>query len=120
MRTKPTYKQKLFAQKYIKNKGNATQSYKDAYNTENYRNENAIRVNANKVLTNPIVEREINKLLPKDEEESNIIKDAYSTARANKISWSELHTYLETSLKLKGYLKDKQDTNTNIAIVIEK
>lgn len=118
MINKTKLRTKKFAQKYIETNGNATQSYKAISPAITPL---TARVEGHRYLTKPNTQREIAKLLPKDEEETNIIKDAYSTARANKISWSELHTYLETSLKLKGYLKDKQDTsNTNIAIIIKK
>lgn len=111
------YRTKKFAKTFIETNGNATQSYKAiSPNTTDL----SARVNAHRMLTRDNTQQEIRKLLPKDDDETNIIKDAYSTARADKISWSELHTYLETSLKLKGYLKDKEQGNTNIAIVIEK
>ena len=64
---------------------------------------------------NPIAE-----LLRTDEYHAKVINKALAAMPRKKISWIDLHRFLELSLKLKGYLDEKQKTQTNIALVIQK
>lgn len=59
-RTKPTYKQKLFAQKYIEYKGNGTKAALAVYNTSTVQ---TAQVMASENLLKPIVINEIQKLM---------------------------------------------------------
>ena len=118
MITKRKYRAKKFAKAFIETNGNATQSYKVI--SPLVSNPVASEL-GHRQLRKVETQREITKLLPKDNEDTAIIKQAYATYKKKEISWSELHAYLETSLKLKGYLKDKQESGTsNIAIIINK
>ena len=115
--TPDKYKTKEFARNFIEEKGNATQAY-----LETYPKCKAIsaRELGSRKLAKDDTQREIVKLLPKDDVEANIIKTALSAhPKEKEISWSDKHQYLATSLKLKGYLNDKdKQGNTNIAIII--
>lgn len=119
---KITLKEQVRASKYanvfVKTGGNATQAYK-AINPK-VKNTTA-KTEGWQQLAKPCIKKAIQELLPKDEVESGVIKKALSQKTPETIKWSEKHQYLETSLKLKGYLdnKDKQG-NTNIAIIIGK
>ena len=115
MITKEQVRAKKFARAYIETGGNATQAYKEINPQVKYSTAN---VEGFKQLVKPSVQREITELLPSNEVESGVIKEALSTRTPTQIKWSEKHAYLETSLKLKGLLKDKQPGNTNIAIVL--
>jgi len=109
----PTYRENIFAHKYIEYKGNATKAYADAYTPEH------ANTNAYLVLNRDRVKKKITELLPTDEKDAQIIQDAMNAQRNEKISWNDLHAYLETSLKLKGLLH--QDKNTNqVAIIINE
>lgn len=113
---KADIKAKLFAQEYIKDR-NGTRSYKAI--TKKKMTEGTARVEACKLLTKPNVQREIRNLLPNDEVETGIIKQVLTeTKKPDEVSWSEVHRYLETSLKLKGYLSGEDKQQTNIAVVI--
>ncbi|TSC76703.1 MAG: hypothetical protein G01um101429_1148 [Parcubacteria group bacterium Gr01-1014_29] len=115
---KPTYKQRAFARAYVKNKGNGTQAAVEAYNPRNRDTAHAI---ASENLRKPAVMREIERLLPGDEVEARLIHRAFSAKLPDDIRWSELHGYIETSLKLKGLLQNKPGNEAvNVALVIRK
>ena len=61
-RTKPTMKQKLFAQEYVRNKGNKTQAVLAVYDTKSKRNAHSI---ADDLMVKPVVQEEIKKQLNK-------------------------------------------------------
>ena len=60
MRKKPTFKQKTFAQSYVKNKGNGTKAALEAYNPNNKVTAQSI---ATENLSKPLVRQEINRVL---------------------------------------------------------
>lgn len=60
MRKRPTLKQRLFVQEYVKNGGNGVQA---AAKTSNGKNYNTLKTYAKKSLRSPIVQEEIEKLL---------------------------------------------------------
>ena len=60
MRNKPTFKQKRFAEEFVKLNGNATQAALRTYNPKNYNSANAIAVEN---LQKPLVQEEIRDVL---------------------------------------------------------
>lgn len=81
----------------------------------------AYSTNPKQIVATKKFQQAIQKYLPKDKQDVAVIESAYKAKRKEEISWSELHGYLETSLKLKGYLdKDKGDNRTQVAIVVER
>lgn len=60
MRSKLSFKQKRFAQEYVKKNGNATQAALATYDTNNYSSANAI---ARETLQKPLVQEEIKDIL---------------------------------------------------------
>lgn len=104
-----------YAEAFIKTGGNATRAYKAINPAVSLRTANE---EGTKCLKKPEYQNKIIELLPKEQEEADVIIKAFRTKSPNIIKWSEKHQYLETSLKLKGLLKDKDSgSNTNIAIV---
>lgn len=111
-----TLKQRAFVNKTIETL-NPTEAAMQVYQPKNRL---TARVMASENLTNPNIRAVIDSALPSDEIENNIIHKALSTKTPKEIKWNELHSYLETSLKLKGRLKEKMDNKTQVAIIIEK
>lgn len=107
---------KKFAKTFVETGGNATQAMLSVNPSLTYKSAN---VEGCKELRKPSTQQEIINLLPDNSEEAMIIKQAYETNRSPIIKWGDLHKYMETSLKIKGILDNKQDKgNTNIAIVL--
>ena len=78
------------------------------------------RAEAPGILALPSVQRGIQELLPSVEEELGIIQEALGAEKPKKIDWKDTHKFVETRLKLRGLLKEKQQSSTNIAVIIEK
>lgn len=109
-------KDKLFAAETLKTNGNITKAYQEIYPKATY---HSARVLSSRKLAKVSTQKAIQKLLTKDNVEASVIKQALSKKSPDTIKWSEKHQYLETSLKLKGYLDNKdKGNNTNIAIII--
>lgn len=100
--------ERQFPLEYIANGLNGTRAYKAIKVNAT---EQTARVEASRLLAKPNIQKTILELLPSDEVESRVIKQALSTKPRKEMSWGEKHRYLETSLKLKGYLKDNSNTN---------
>lgn len=67
-------KQELFCQKYIENKGNASEAYRQVYSTKNM-SENAIGVEAKRLKDNPKISLRIADLKGEHRERHNIAID---------------------------------------------
>jgi len=108
--------ERVFAQEYVKNGMNGTKAYKAI--RPHVTNESA-RSTAPTLLAKASVQKGILELLPSDDVEAGVIREALSAGRKDKsIEWRDIHKFLETSLKLKGYLQDKQQKSSlNIAII---
>ena len=51
----------------------------------------------------------------------DVIKQAYNSKKPLTIDFKTLHKYMETSLKLKGYLLDnKSQTQVNVGLVVQR
>ena len=114
--------QKKFPAEYIKQGLNGAKAYQALKNTPDKKVSTAVAsVSANRLLNKANVQRDIIALLPDDIVESGLIKQALSQSSALKdITYKDAHKYLETSLKLKGYLNNKEQTgNVNVAFVIK-
>lgn len=73
------------------------------------------------LLEKALVQTEIKALLPSDEEVAGLIKAALSAPVEGEISWGEKHKYMETSLKLKGHLRNEPNqTQINVGMVIKE
>lgn len=96
-----TGKQELFTQEYIKNGGNATAAYKVAYNCSNWQ-ENAINVQAVKMLKNP-------KIVLRLEEHQKKIEDKFEITVEGL--QKELKSLLEYGMQ-EEELKDKDGNLT--------
>ena len=61
------------------------------------------------------------ELLPSDEKITNILKEAHDAPTPANISWKDKHRYVETVLHMKGYVKQKDETKSqvNVGIFIE-
>jgi len=122
MRTKPTYKQKLFVQEYIKNKGNGTQSALKVYNTTD---DNTARMIASDNLTKPIVQQELKTLLQRKELQldrfTNKLSDIVGSEPSKGYSGSDIVEAVKTGLKLHGVLQDRKTvTSYNLNADLEK
>ena len=122
MRTKPTYKQKLFVQEYIKNKGNGTQSALKVYNTTD---DNTARMIASDNLTKPIVQQELKTLLQRKELQldrfTNKLSDIVCSEPPKGYSGADIVEAVKTGLKLHGVLQDRKTvTSYNLNADLEK
>ena len=122
MRTKPTYKQKLFVQEYIKNKGNGTQSALKVYNTTD---DNTARMIASDNLTKPIVQQELKTLLQRKELQldrfTNKLSDIVGSEPPKGYSGADIVEAVKTGLKLHGVLQDRKTvTSYNLNADLEK
>lgn len=109
--------QEGFPAQYIKEGLNGTRAYKALKPSVKL---STARAEAPGILALPSVQKAISELLPSVEEELGIISKALSTPKPNKIDWKDTHKFVETRLKLRGLLKDKAQSTSNIAIIIEK
>lgn len=116
-KTKEILKKK-FAHEFIENGLNATQAYKTV---KKIKDTKVARTLGSRLLADVDVQRTIKELLPSDDVEASIIKEAMSAQRESSISWKDLRGYTELSLKLKGHLNnDNNKPSVNVGIVIQK
>ena len=107
-----------FAVAYVKNGLNGTKAYREL--KPNVSKDTA-RAEAPAILALPSVQERIRALLPSEEIEASVIRQALTGDIERTINWTERHKYLETSLKLKGLLNiTAQTASTNIGIIIER
>ena len=117
-RTSAELLRESFPVAYVRNGLNSTKAYQEL--KPNVTRESA-RALAPAILADVSVQDRIRKLLPSEEVESKVIRDALTGDIAREINWTERHKYLETSLKLKGLLNNNQDkSNVNVGIIIER
>lgn len=110
--------EKEYAKQFIANGMNSTQAYIAVKKTKNIK---SARVQATRMLAKPSVQQHIRELLPSQEETVRVIKDVYTTPREKQITFRDLHKYLETDLKLRGYLSTQpQGSNVNVAFIVNK
>ena len=109
---------KAFPASYVKHGLNGTEAVL-AIKPEMQRN--SARALAPDLLAIPSIQERIRALLPSEEVEGRVIRDALTGDIQKEINWTERHKYLETSLKLKGLLNNTQDkSNVNVGIIIER
>ena len=72
------------------------------------------------MLGNPNVRRALQKRLAKDEvQEASLIQKAFAAELPEKISYKELHSFVRTSLEMKGKIgQHKTDQDVKIGLVI--
>jgi len=118
MKRNREFLEKVFPVAYIQQGLNATRAYKQIKCAASYE---TARVEGSRILAKPAIQRRIQELLPDDGVEAGVIRDALYTKPFKGISWAEKHKFLETSLKLKGYMTaERADNDTNIGIIIER
>ena len=109
---------KAFPVAYVRNGLNATKAYKEI---KKGAKDSTARTEGSALLANPDIRARIMALLPSEEIESGVIRQALTGTIEREINWTERHKYLETSLKLKGLLNNTQPQgNTSIGIIIER
>ncbi|MEB3215561.1 MAG: terminase small subunit [Nostocales cyanobacterium 94392] len=106
-----------FAHEYIKHGQNGVKAYLAIRPDAKY---NSASVEATRLLRKPNVRQAIDNLMPSDVVISEQIKTAITQEPKHPITWSEKHQYINTALKLKGYMNDTNDKNVNIALVINE
>lgn len=114
--------ERAFPAEYIKHGLNGTRAYqaiKARQGTSITRQSASIL--ASRQLDKVSVQDKIRALLPSEETEAGVIRDALATKPRKDMSWGEKHRYLETSLKLKGLLKNTDDkSSVQVGIIIER
>lgn len=117
-RTRATRKQKLFAEEYVKTKGNGTQSALAVYDTDSPRVAEAI---ASENLSKPIVRREIARIL---EDNGIALSSIFSIHKRNMLQDDHLPTSQKAVSDFYEILgmksQDKPSNEVKIAFVIEK
>ena len=112
-----TIRRHEFARHFVEKGFNATRAYKAISPLVT---EKSAGVEGSNYLADPRVQQRILELLPTDDAESKIFTEAYNAKRKRNIEWKDLHKYMETSLKLKGYLnQDQTKPSVNIGLVID-
>lgn len=110
-------KEEAFARHFVFNGLNATKAYKAI--SPDVTRESAL-VLGHRFLKRKTVQNKIMELVPDEASDLTIIKNAYNAKKPKVIAWSDLHKYLETSLKLKGKLDNPPDNSVKIALVVHK
>ena len=108
--------EKAFPKAYIENNLNGRRTYKALKG--NHIKDTTAGVEASKILAKPSVRKSIEALLPSEEKTMEILSDVYEARREKILSYKELHKFWETDLKLRGKLKEKGDSKTNIGIYV--
>ena len=109
---------KAFPASYVKHGLNGTEAVLEI---KPHLTRASARTEAPNLLAIPDIQARIRALLPSEEVEGQVIRDALTGTIEREINWTERHKYLETSLKLKGLLSSQpQQGNTNIGIIIER
>ena len=114
---KDDIKADVFADAFLKNGLNATKAYEII--SPDVTKQSAGEL-GHRQLKRVEVQRSIAERLPSDVVLSREIKRAISAETPKNIDWKGKHRFIETALKLKGYLNDKPQSNVNVALVIRK
>ena len=109
-----TVKQKAFADEYLLD-FNASRAYKKIYKQDN---DKTCEVSASKLLSNTKVRKQVLDRLPSEIKTADIITKALNRKTPDNISWKDIHRFVNTALKLKGYLGDKPQTDIKIGLVV--
>lgn len=116
---KPTLKQRLFAEEYVKNNGNASQAAIKVY--RDMKTENIARSMGSENLTKPVIRAEIHRLL---EQNGVVIDDIVKTHRRNMLQNKHLPTSqnaVRDFYDILGVRKSVEDkSSVQIALIIEK
>ena len=105
-----------FPKAYIEQGLNGTKAYKALKPSAK---ESTARAESSRVLAKPNVQERILELLGDGTKESEVIKQAISAPKPKKIDWRDAHKFIETSLKLRGLLKDNAaSTNTQVNLIL--
>lgn len=117
--TKSSLLYNKFAQLYIKHNFNATKAYMELYPSSN---SNTASSSGYSLLQQPRVKELIVNIINScDIRELKVISQAIETKNPDTISWKDKHSFIRTSLELKGRLnKDKSNKQVNIALVVSK
>ena len=114
--------EEAFPVEYIKQGLNGTRAYKAIKQRQGIvMADDSARAMASQTLSKLSVQERIRALLPSEEVEAGVIRDALLSKPKHAITFGEKHKYLETSLKLKGLLKTSDDKpSVQVGIIIER
>ena len=103
---------------YVENGLNATRAYKAVKTKVKLSTAN---VEGSKLLAIPSIQDKIRSLLPSEEVEGSVIREAITAEVEEPMTWRDKHKYLETSLKLKGLLNNNTEKpSVQVGIIIER
>lgn len=110
------FKDKQFARNFLLSKGDLKKSFELTFGFKGTPRE------MDTMLNRPLVQREIDKLLPSEMEIKRILAEAFAAKTPGIMKWGDKHKFLETVLIMKGHLKkdDDKKTQVNIAMVIDR
>ena len=110
--------QETFPAAYVQHGLNGTRAYKSL---KPYVTKETARAEAPAILALPSVQERIRALLPSEEIESGVIREAITAEVEEPMTWRDKHKYLETSLKLKGLLNNNTEKpSVQVGIIIER
>lgn len=119
--TKDEIKAETFAEAYIKHGMNGTRAYQELSKQRSRRlTDKSASVQSSRMLRKDRVQKALHELLPDESIISKQIKKAITAETPKNIDWKAKHRFIETALKLKGYLSDKPSSNVNVALVIKR
>ncbi len=114
------FKYKQFARNFVALNGDVERAFRRTFGDMGSARSLVLR-KGDAILARPEVEMEIQHLLPSDQELNSVISKAIAAPTGPLIGWSEKHKYVETALKLKGYLGKDDDggTTNNVVMFVE-
>lgn len=111
--------EKAFPAAYVANGLNGTEAYKSV--KKNVKNDAVAAVASSRLLSRDNVQERILALLPSEKVEARVIRKALSAKPEDAMTWRDKHKYLETSLKLKGLLRNEsQQNNVQINFSVDR
>lgn len=110
--------EKAFPRAYIENNFNGTKAY---LALKPHVKPITATIEASNTLSKPNVQQALEALLEPLERPVSIISEAMRAARPDKIEWKDVHKFIETDLKLRGLLANKEGNkqNINVALLIK-
>ena len=111
-----TLKQKKFVRVTAKTL-NPTEGAVQAYNVNG--NRDLAHTIASENMRKPLVKKALAKAMSTNKQEKDILQDAFTAERVDKITYGELHRFWKTALELKGKLRSEGAQTTNVGIFLD-
>lgn len=105
--------ERTFPKAYIEQGLNATRAYMQIKKNATY---HTARVEGSRLLAKPAVQKKLQEFFPDVEADIAVLREALNAKPSGEIGWGDLHRFLETSLRVKGYLPKRNTASTSLYI----